>query len=258
MNLSVEWLWGFLLVFTRAGAMISLAPVFGSRTVPVSIKVAFSAVIALGLSPIVQSSVGAPPADFIPLALRIASEALTGLVMGFAVNTIVSAAMIAGEILDIKMGFNAIQILNPISSVPTAILAQFHYMLSMVLFAMIDGHHLLLIGLARSYEVSHTVLSTSSLAQANLSIIGAMAAETLMLAIQIAAPAGGVLLVVDAAMAAVARAVPQAPVWLLSMPAKIAIGFIALAASLPTLVWAVMRMSDISKRFLESLMRLWG
>lgn len=256
MSINVEWLWGFIVVFARTSALVSLAPVFGSKTVPVSVRAGLSLAIALGLSPVVQAYVGTPPPDLILFILRIGYEVLVGLIMGYVVNLVLMAAMIAGEVLDFMMGLSVMQVLNPINAFPTTLLAQFHYMLALVLFAMIDGHHLLLQGLLKSFEMGGSAQDPVQIAQVGLTSIGTLVTQVMLLACQIAAPAAGILLVVDAALAVVSRAVPQTPVWLIGMPAKIAIGLIALAFSLPTLVWAAMRLSEWTIRAMELVMEM--
>jgi flagellar biosynthesis protein FliR len=131
-------------------------------------------------------------------------------------------------------------------------------MLAMTLFALVNGHYWLLLALARSFETQAGLGSLSAWSDASLATATQLGGEVLMLCVQIAAPAGGVLLVVDAAMAAVSRAVPQIPVWLIGMPAKIAVGVIALGASLPALVGVSTRMTDLSVRYLENVLRLLG
>jgi len=259
MSINIEWLWGFLIVFARTGALVSLAPIFGSKNVPVSIRVGLTAAIALGLSPVVQTHVGVPPSELTGLILRIGSEVMVGLVMGYVVNLVLMAVMIAGEILDFMMGLSVMQVLNPISAFPTTLLAQFHYMLALVLFAMIDGHHLLLQGgLLKSYEMSGVAQGPAQMAEIGFNSITILITQVMLLACQIAAPAAGILLIVDAALAIVSRAVPQTPVWLIGMPAKIAIGLTAIAFSLPALVWAAMRLSDWAVRAMELAVRMWN
>jgi flagellar biosynthesis protein FliR len=60
-----------------------------------------------------------------------------------------------------------------------------------------------------------------------------------LLAIQIAAPVLGVSLVIDAALGVMAKAVPQMPVFLVGIPAKTALGLMAVALTLPALTGAV-------------------
>jgi flagellar biosynthetic protein FliR len=258
MSLDLEWFWAFLVAFVRASGLTLVAPVFGSRLVPVPIRVGLSAVIALALAPLIQPYTGAPPTDWIPLMARLVGEAVIGVVMGYGVSLIIGAAVMAGEVLDTMMGFNLMQVLNPVSSFPTTLLAQFHYMLAMTLFALVNGHHWLLLALARSFETGSGLGSLSAWSDGSLSMAAQLGGEVMMLCVQIAAPAGGVLLVVDGAMAAVSRAVPQIPVWLIGMPAKIAVGVVAMGASLPGLLGISVRMTDLSIRYLENLLRLLG
>lgn len=214
--------------------------------------------MALALAPLIQPHTGAPPTEWVPLIARLVGEAFIGLVLGYGVNLIIGAAVMAGEVLDMMMGFNLMQALNPLASFPTTLLAQFHYLLAMTLFALVNGHHWLLIALARSFEQGSGLGDLSAWSDASLQMAVQLGGEVMMLCVQIAAPAGGVLLVVDAAMGAVARAVPQIPVWLIGMPAKIAVGIVALGASLPGLVGISAQMTERSIRYLENLLRLLG
>lgn len=258
MSLDIEWFWSVLVGFTRASGLVLLAPVFGSRTVPTPVRVGFAGILALGMAPLIQPTVGAPPTEWLPFIVRLVGEALIGLVMGYGVSLIIGAAVMAGELLDQMMGFGMIQLLNPFSSFPTSLMAQFHYMLAMVLFALVDGHHLLLVALTRSFEISQGIGDFRTLAEGGLTIGVQLCGDVLWLCVQIAAPAGGVLFVVDSAMAAISRAVPQVPVWLIGLPAKIAVGLVALSASLPAMVGLSTRLSELSLRFLESWLRLLG
>ncbi len=258
MSLDLEWFWAFLVAFVRASGLSLVAPVFGSRLVPAPVRVGLSAVIALALAPLIQPYTGAPPTDWIPLILRILGEAIIGLVLGYGVSLIVGAAVMAGEMLDTMMGFSLMQVLNPVSTFPTTLLAQFHYMLAMTLFALVNGHHWLLLALARSFETGAGLGSLSAWSEGSMATAIQLGSEVMMLCVQIAAPAGGVLLVVDAAMAAVSRAVPQIPVWLIGMPAKIAVGVVALGASLPALVGMSTRMTELSVQYLENVLKLLG
>ncbi|GIV10126.1 MAG: flagellar biosynthetic protein FliR [Fimbriimonadales bacterium] len=258
MSLDIEWFWAFLTAFVRASGLALMAPVFGSRLVPAPVRVGLSAVIALALAPSIQPYTGAPPTEWVPLILRVLGEVIIGLVLGYGVSLIIGAAVMAGEVLDTMMGFNLMQVLNPVSSFPTTLLAQFHYMLAMTLFALVNGHHWLLLALARSFETGAGLGSLSVWSEGSLTTAMQLGGEVMMLCIQIAAPAGGVLLVVDAAMAAISRAVPQIPVWLIGMPAKIAVGVAALGASLPALIGMSTRMTELSIQYLEQQLQLLG
>lgn len=255
MSLDTNWFWSVLVVFARASGLVALAPVFGSRTVPVPVRVGFSGMLALGLAPMVSQTVGAPPGEWLPLILRLVGEVVVGLILGYGVNLLIGSAVMAGELLDQMMGFSVMQLLNPMSSFPTSLLAQFHYMLALVLFALVDGHHLLLLALARSFEVGVSPHSFEAIAQGGIGLALQLGTQVLWLCFQIAAPSAGVLFVVDSAMAFLSRAVPQVPVWLIGMPAKIAVGIVVLAVSLPAFVELVVRITDLGTHYLEQVLR---
>lgn len=256
MKLDLVWFWAFLVVLARAGALISVAPVFGSRGVPVSVRVGLSAVLALGLAPVLQERIGAPPDQLLLLGLRIGYELLVGLAMGYAVSVLVAAAEMAGEWLDLHIGYGFMQLLNPLTAFPASLLAQFHYLLALVLFTLVEGHHFLLIGLVKSFELQAPVGGLVHFVPTGLDRLGGLITQAMLLALQIAAPAGAVLIVVDAAMAFLSRAVPQVPIWLVTAPAKIALGLIALSAGLPILVWAALRMSEWGVRIVIEIGRM--
>lgn len=91
-----EVLWHFLMVFLRIGAMVSVLPAFGERTVPMRIKLIVALMFALVVMP---AAPGMPlpenTGEFAGLAL---SESIVGLAMGLGVRLFVLALQTAGSI----------------------------------------------------------------------------------------------------------------------------------------------------------------
>lgn len=73
-----------------------------------------------------------------------------------------------------------------------------------------------------------------------------MLGQLLMLSIQIAAPVIAVTVLIDIASGLVNKAVPQSQPFLLSLPAKLAVGVVVLGLGLPTIVAAVHRGVDVA------------
>ncbi len=88
--------WRFAIVFFRTGALVSVLPAFGERSVPVRVKlivaIAFSAIVAPAVPAVVAPS--GPAA----LAFAIAAETSIGLAFGIAVRLFVLALQTAGSI----------------------------------------------------------------------------------------------------------------------------------------------------------------
>jgi flagellar biosynthesis protein FliR len=121
--------------------------------------------------------------------------------------------------------------------VPVTVLAQFKYLLCLIVFLRIDAHHLMLGSFLHSYQTMPT-LTASMLPHLESSLVDLVASMT-MLALQMAAPVAAVSFVVDAALGLVNRAVPQMPALLVGLPAKVLMGLIALSIGLPALVGTV-------------------
>jgi flagellar biosynthetic protein FliR len=113
------------------------------------------------------------------------------------------------------------------------VLGQFYSLFAIMVFLLSGGDHVMLQGLAASYrELPVTAWpDTSSLSSHAL---GAFA-QIWVVGLEIVAPAVVALIITDAALGLVSRAVPQMNVFVVGLPAKLLVGFTVIAASLPFL-----------------------
>ena len=225
-----------LLVFARIAAALFTAPAFGASAVPPQVRILLGVVLAGALTGVLSPHVPGVPPGLGGLVLQVGTEVTSGVLIGLAMTLAVQAAQIAGSLLDIQIGLSMSQILNPVDGVPVTILGQFKNLLALVVFLTLDGHHLVIEALVRSY--SGPGLSMDSLPQI-LTGVQTLVGTALVTALTIAAPALGVSLVVDAALGLLSRAVPQLQPLQIGMPAKIGAGLLAVAFALPALVGAV-------------------
>lgn len=229
---STQLFWAFLVVLFRVAGLMVTAPVFGSPSVPAPVKIGFSVAFALALTPSATSRVGAPPDNWLVLVGILLGETLVGMLIGYLVSLFFSAVQMAGAFLDMQVGYGIYQLMNPFAPVPASLLAQFHTLLLMVVYLQVNAHHWLLGALAESFRavpVGGVALDSSQLQP----VLSHVIVQVFMLALRIAAPATAVLIVVDAALAIVSRAVPQMPVFFVGAPVKIAMGLLTLAIVLP-------------------------
>lgn len=229
---STQLFWTFLVVLFRIAGLMVTAPVFGSPSVPLPVKLGFSTAFALALTPAALGKVGTPPDDWLTLVGIVLGETLLGMLIGYLVSLFFSAVQMAGAFLDMQVGYGIYQLMNPFAPAPASLLAQFHTMLLMVVYLQVNAHHWLLGALAESFRavpVGGVALDAVRLQP----LLSDVIAQIFLLALRIAAPATAVLIVVDAALAIVSRAVPQMPVFFVGAPAKIAMGLITLAIVLP-------------------------
>lgn len=226
----------FFLVFVRAGAMLMASPFMG-RNVPVQVRVWLSAAVALAFMPVVKGHLGPVPTDLYSLVYSVGYEALMGIVLGFCLQAFAMAGQMAGSYLDVQLGIGSAQVLNPTLGIPVSILSQFKFMLVILLLFLSDAHLLMFQAFIASFGLGHSagLESLPGMSTSLTSLVGQLG----LLSLQMAAPVAAVCLVVDCAAALVNKAVPQMQVFQVMVPAKSALGIIALAMALPIMVVVV-------------------
>jgi len=214
--------------------MLITSPIFGAQNTPLQVRTFTTLAISGALTLAIGPKMGPPPSDLFGLGAAVLQEVVAGILLGSLVNLALTAGQMAGAIMDIQSGLGMSQELNPVTGVPVTILSQFKFMLATVLFLSLNGHHLMLLAFARSYSFLPN-FTPQALNHAFLPMLSAIC----LLAVQIATPVLGAGMIADAALALVAKAVPQMPAMLVGGPAKQALGLAAVALSLPALTVAV-------------------
>lgn len=253
MTLDNGFLWAFFSVFVRASAMMLASPFFGAHTTPVSIRVMATLSIAGALSFVLRPSVGPLPEDLHGFTMALLNEAATGLLIGLFTTVAFTAFQIAGALLDLQIGLGASQVMNPVNGVPSTLMSQYKSTLAIVIFVMLNGHHMLVQAFLSSYRLM-PMLGESSIPALQNGIVG-LVAQTSLLGLQIAAPVMAVGIIVDAALGLINKAVPQMPVMLVGMPAKLGLGLVALGVGLPAMVASVSGATDLASQTLSQVFR---
>lgn len=223
----------FLLVMVRLGAMFSVAPILGHRSLPMMHRAALAALLALVLTPVVGGPSGTG-GDLLRLGLQLASEALLGVTIGFLAHLVLAAVQAAGELVGFQMGYGIATLYDPAFGEPVNVLGRFQETLALLVFLALDGHHLLIRAVAGSFRQIRpgALLAPSTLAGGMVPLGG----RVLTSAIQIAAPLLGILLALNVGMALLARVAPQTNAFFLASPITLAIGILGVVQTAPYLV----------------------
>src|SRR5208282_3194530 len=78
-------------------------------------------------------------------------EAMIGLVLGLVANFLFEAALMAGQILGVQIGYSLANVFDPQSQADTPVLSEFHRLAALLIFLQLDVHHWLLRSLVRSF-----------------------------------------------------------------------------------------------------------
>lgn len=254
MSLSLPHLFVFLASCPRVFGLVALAPGFSAAFVPPLVRVALACALALALAPLMaapsQDLLNLTPQAYFALLL---SELALGAVLGFLLSCLLEAARLAGEVVDLQIGFRAGSLYDPVSGGHSSLLGQFWYLAVVVFFFVINGHHGLLAGLMRSFELCPVGELVYHPQLAGLAVQVLTAAFGL--ALQIAGPVVGALILADLTLGLVGRAMPQMNLMLVGMPAKIMVGLGALALSSPMMATALAHLVDQFQYHLQAALK---
>jgi len=103
---------GFVMVLTRISAFFLVVPVFGSRVIPVRIKVAATVLLSVFFSLITPWSIDAGKVSSAGAALLIAYEATYGLALGLMVAVLFAPVKLSGRIIERQMGLAMAEVLE--------------------------------------------------------------------------------------------------------------------------------------------------
>ncbi|MBC7084093.1 MAG: flagellar type III secretion system protein FliR [Firmicutes bacterium] len=224
----------YLLVLARIGGVFGFAPVFGSYNVPLQVKAGMSAALALVTFPLVQAPPTGYPGDIVSYAVCVGREILVGAIIGYVASLFMVAVQLAGQLVDIQIGFGLVNVVDPVANRQVTVMGQFQYLLAMLLFLVFNGHHMVLAGLVESYAV--VPISGFTLTAKLQAGVVRLFCNTVVVAFKIAAPVTCTLLLADVVMAVLARTVPQMNVFIVGFPLKIGVGLLTLLVALPLFV----------------------
>jgi flagellar biosynthetic protein FliR len=226
-----------LLVVVRVASLFMVAPFFSMRTVPAMFKVGLAVFISL----LVFEQI--PPRQYVHGVLEqsvylylmdMVKESLVGLLIGFVAYMLISATMVAGQIMDIQVGFSLSNVLDPQSGIPSPLIGNFQYLLAMLLFMGSNAHYALLAAVMQSYQfvpIAGAAL-TGPVMQLLLNTFLAM----FLLGLKIAMPVIATLFLSDIIMAFMSRVAPQMNIFAVGLPVKLLLGLLVLLATLPVLI----------------------
>ncbi len=224
----------FFLIFGRITGFFISAPIFSQRQVPLSAKVGLSFFLAFTLLPLMGQGTILVPAKLGVFVIALGGEMLVGLTIGFISSLLFSVMQMAGQLIDMQIGFGMVNVLDPNSGTQVPLVGNFNYLLAMLIFLIINGHHHLILSLYKSYEI--IPLMGVGISDGVLVNLIAISGKLFIISFKIAAPVIGAILISDVVFGIMARTVPQMNIFIVGIPAKILVGLFMIFLSIPLFV----------------------
>ena len=139
--------------------------------------------------------------------------------------------------MSFQMGFAMARAMDPQTGISSTILTQFLYMITILIFFSINGHHIFIKALANSFQVipPNGICLNPSISDVFIALSGYI----FLMGLKIAAPIMVALFLSNLGLGIVARTVPQVNILMVGFPINICIGlalFSLLLLDLPPVV----------------------
>lgn len=253
--INVAYFTALIFVFIRLLTFFITVPIFFPKGTPNALKV----ILVLGMSYILLPGVytsNVPAINSMGLFIIAAiNEVITGLTLGFLTNLCFNFIRFAGSLMDLQIGFGMITMYDPTSTSNTTLLEHLLYWISLIIFLIIDGHHMLIKQLIDSFNYVH--IGSFALYQDSIMQIVKAFSGFFSIGLKIAIPIVLIILITDLTLGLVARTVPQLNVMILGLPIKIVVGLAIFSLALPLIINLIVNsfetMPDIFKNFYKTI-----
>jgi len=218
----------FLLVLTRVSSIFIISPFFSAQNIPNVLKIGFSFILSILISVTLDINIDLEGTTFVA---AIAKELMVGLIIGFISYMFFTIFYIMGQLIDMKIGFGMVNVMDPQHKVQVPLMGNFYYILAFLILLFINGHHIIINAIIDSYEfipIGKFVLGEDI----TFSLINILS-KTFATGFKLAAPIIGIILLMDLLLGILARTIPQMNVFVVGMPLKILVGLLIISVSIP-------------------------
>ncbi|MEK9657530.1 MAG: flagellar biosynthetic protein FliR [bacterium] len=231
----------FLLIFSRLAGAIFVAPFFANKTIFAYIKVVFLFWLSLLLLFKMPLPMVMPQSEF-AFFLALIIEFFFGYLIGFIASLIVTSVEFAGTLMDTQAGLSVAAVLDPGSGQNAALLERLLQQIVIIIFLLVDGHHMILSVLEGSFE-TFPVGQFYDFSQGAFYLLQ-FVREVFVMALRLAAPILLVVFLVDFGFGLLNRVAEQINVFQLGFQLKPTVSLFIFMLIIPGLVFMIVPMVE--------------
>jgi flagellar biosynthetic protein FliR len=238
----------FFLAFARIMAILIHVSVLGGQNIPGQVRIGLGFVLAIVLVPWQPLPAGTESIGAIGYAVALGKEILIGTLVGYSADLAFGAIQVAGAAMSVGSGFESSRIFNPAMGDSGSAYDQIFVMTAATVFLMIDGHHLVIIAIQRTFQL---IPVNGDLPLDGLESVMTATSSFISAGIHIALPVMAALLLTDLTLGLLARVAPQVQVYFLGLPVKVVVSLLALSL---TFVGLLPFLSSLFKSMAENML----
>lgn len=232
---TIENLEYFLIIMARISGFIFTTPLFNQRTIPRRVKAGLSVLLAVCVFQVLDYE----PLEYsgiFSFGILIALEVVAGIILGYMTNICTMILAMAGNLVDMEIGFSMAQSMNNINNVNTTITGNlFTYIVYMVMI--VSDMHLYII---KAIVVSFNVINIGKVKIATniYEIMAVFLVDYFLIAFRIILPVFFATLLANIVLGIMAKTAPQMNMFVVGMQLKVIIGLVVLfftASAIPNI-----------------------
>ncbi|WP_186429945.1 fused FliR family export protein/FlhB family type III secretion system protein [Clostridium sp. BSD9I1] len=217
--IDIAYFTALILVFLRLISFFTVATGLFPKGTPPMAKIGVAIILSYIILPGVDFSKINSASNMMIFMGNGISEIITGIILGFAVELCFMAAKFAGSMMDIQSGLSMASMFDPNSNSNATLIERLLYWISLVMFFIVDGHHILLLQLIESFK--WVTLGKLILFQGSPGIIVEAFISFFIIGFKMAIPIILIVIITDLVLGLMSRTVPQLNVMILGLPIKI-------------------------------------
>ncbi len=231
-----EYLFSFILVFTRVGSAIMIMPGIGDSFVSSNVRLHFAVAMSIVVAPILTLYLPPIPTSSVGFVALIVTEAVIGLFIGTIMRIMMSSLETAGVIISMQSGFANANIFNPVAGGQGSLIGAFLSMLGVVFIFVTNMHHFLIATIFESYKLFPTDFNLIDNAGDLSDAIATTVNTAFVTGVKLSAPFMAMGLLMYLGFGVLGRLLPQIQVFFLALPVQILISLITLSLVFSTIV----------------------
>jgi len=220
-----------LLLFMRVSGITLSSPIFGRQNIPNIAKISFTLALTYFFFTVMADYQPVEYASLLEYAVLCAREMLVGLFMGYILTLFFSSAFVAGQLVDMQMGFGMANVFDEQSNASVPLLGNMINVMMMLLFAVLGGFERLMMMMEmtlRAIPVGHVTVNWEVAL-----VILELFCNVFVMGVQMAMPIIASSLLGEVVLGVMVRAVPQMNVFVIGLPLRVLLGLVMLVAVLP-------------------------
>ena len=220
-------------IFCRVLPAVIYVPFLGGEHVPAYIKIGFALILSVFIFIASPNTFLLDNSDILLLTGLSIKELFIGFTIGYLVMLFFRAFMMAGILTDHVRGYTTAEIHLPHLKEKTSPLGQLYFLLSIVIFLSLNGHHLYINSFIQSFQsIPVTFIPTAESLNLSLIIVYKQSASIFLTALSLTVPVIIVIILVDLALGFIGRSAPQINLFFLGLPLKSIVGILIVFLSL--------------------------